>query len=103
MQKTSIDCYRTGPDQLIAIQIQRGITVFQISEYYIIVPQFLYNIFLLGGGLTALAALGMLVKGAAQKKGKTYFANWGLLLFISCLLFWLSYTGKICGHRMIGG
>lgn len=80
-----------------------GAAVFQINRYYVIVPQPLYDIFLLGGGLTSLAALGMLVKGIVQKKRKTYFICWILTLSFSGLLFLLSCTGKICGHMMIGG
>ena len=63
----------------------------------------MYNIFLLGGSLASLAALGMLVKGIVQKKKKTYFIRWILILSISSLLFWLTYTGKLCGHMMVGG
>ena len=82
---------------------KRGDAVFRINGYYVIIPQFLYNIFLLGGSLASLAALGMLVKGIVQKKKKTYFIRWILILSISSLLFWLTYTGKLCGHMMVGG
>ena len=50
-----------------------------------------------------MAALGMLVKGIVQKKEKIYFIRWILILSISSLLFWLTYTGKLCGHMMVGG
>ena len=102
MQKYYCRKESTGKET-VQNQIQRGDAVFRINGYYVIIPQFLYNIFLLGGSLASLTALGMLVKGIVQKKKKTYFIRWILILSISCLLFWLTYTGKLCGHMMVGG
>lgn len=102
MQKYYCRKESTGKE-IVQNQIQGGDAVFRINGYYVIIPQFLYNIFLLGGSLASLAALGMLVKGTVQKKKKTYFIRWILILSISSLLFWLTYTGKLCGHMMVGG
>ena len=102
MQKYYCRKESTGKET-VQIQIQRGDAVFRINGYYVIIPQFLYNILLFGGSLASLAALGMLVKGIVQKKKKTYFIRWILILSISSLLFWLTYTGKLCSHMMVGG
>lgn len=102
MQKYYCRKESTGKET-VQNQIQRGDAVFRINGYYVIIPQFLYDILLFGGSLASLAALGMLAKGIVQKKKKTYFIRWILILSISSLLFWLTYTGKLCGHMMVGG
>ena len=80
MQKYYCRKESTGKET-VQNQIQRGDAVFRINGYYVIIPQFLYDILLFGGSLASLAALGMLVKDIVQKKKHILYAGYSYCPF----------------------
>ena len=77
--------------------------MFGIQSSYVVVPQFLYNLFVIGGGAISLIMTAMLARCFVFRKARPAFPYLLLILFLSKLLFQLSVTGKICSHMMIGG
>ncbi|MDE6606420.1 MAG: hypothetical protein K2K54_01495 [Lachnospiraceae bacterium] len=76
---------------------------FMITKNWIMVPQFLYYIFLFGGGLLTLISMGMVVRGILKREKKQYFFFLSMILIVAVLIFVLAITGKIVGHMMVGG
>lgn len=77
--------------------------MFMITRNWVMVPQFLYYIFLFGGGLLILVSVGLMVRGIMKRKGKTHLLCQAIVLIVAVLIFMLTLSGKIVGHMMVGG
>ena len=80
-----------------------GSAMFGIAAGYIIIPQFLYYIFLFGSGSLCLIFAGMTIYTAVRKKPKSQVFCWSIALTAEIILLVSALSGKVVGHMMIGG
>ena len=70
---------------------------------WIKVPQFVYNILLIGSWLLVILAVAMLIYGFFHRKHTQFYKNWIITLIVAVIVVILTMTGKIAGHMMFGG
>ena len=76
--------------------------MFQITGSWLMVPQPLWDLLLIGGG--ALTLLSVAAVNYCILKGKRRaIAPWVAVLAVSAAVLVLTYSGKIIGHMMVGG
>ena len=70
---------------------------------YLIVPEVLYIILLLGSLLLSFASVVMVIQGIINSNGKQHFIKWSFVFVISLVLHLSTRTGMIVANTMIGG
>lgn len=77
--------------------------MFMITRNWIMIPQRLYYIIMLGGGVLSVMSVGLIIYGILKKKNIRYLFSWSVVLFIGVLFVILTLSQKIVGHMMVGG
>ncbi len=76
--------------------------MFQITRNWLMVPQPVRDLLLIGGG--AMTLLSVLAINYCLLRGKReHIAPWVAVLAVSAAALVLTFTGKIIGHMMVGG
>ena len=70
---------------------------------YLIVPEILYIILLLGSLLLSFASVVMIIRGIIKRNVKQYYIKWGIIFIISLVIHLSTRTGVIVANTMIGG
>ena len=70
---------------------------------YLIVPEILYIILLLGSLLLSFASVVMVIRGIIKGNSKQYFIKWGIIFVVSLIIHLSTRTGVIVANTMIGG
>ena len=70
---------------------------------YLIVPEILYIILLLGSLILSFVSAFMVVKGIINRNGKQHFIKWSIVFVISLVIHVSTRTGMIVANTMIGG
>jgi len=70
---------------------------------YLILPEWLYIIILLGSLILTLIAVIICLRGIVKMCEKQYLLKWMLILLVAVIIHYFSRTGVIIANTMLGG
>lgn len=76
--------------------------MFELTAGYLIVPQLLYNVLLIGSGGFSVIALTALLFGFLKGSHKTLLLWWAAVFLVAFIFLFFTGTGVIVGRAMLG-
>ena len=72
-------------------------------SFWLVVPEFLYLVLLIGGWLMVVISAGMTIVDAIRKKEKKCIIKWIVIMLIALAIAVMAMTGKIVPNTAFGG